>query len=134
MKIMETKDVKARILVVEDDSHIQLLLGHLLRPWFDIELAVTVDDALSRVARRTFDLFLIDINLGGRRTGVDLLRALREIPGYQDTPAVSCTAFALRGDRERFLSFGFDEHIQKPFEPGGLRVLLASMLKQRVAA
>lgn len=131
---METNDFKARILVVEDDPHIQLLLSHLLRPGFDVELAVTVEDALSRIGRRAFDLFLIDINLGGRLTGVDLLRSLREMPGYHDTPAVSCTAYALRGDRERFLSFGFDEHIQKPFEPRGLRQLLTSMLSQSVAA
>ncbi len=133
MKAMETKDFKARLLVVEDDPHIQLLLSHLLRPGFDVEMAVTVDDALSRVKRRRFDLFLIDINLGGHRTGVDLLTSLREMPGYHDTPAVSCTAYALRGDRERFLDFGFDEHIQKPFKPRQLRQLLESMVHQPLA-
>ena len=124
MKTMEMKEAKARILIVEDDPHIQLLLGHLLRKRYDIELAVTVDDALYRASRRSFDLFMIDINLGGPRTGVDLLHALRQMPAYQATPAVSCTAYALRGDRDRFLALGFDEHIQKPFEPRQLRELL----------
>ncbi len=119
---------RKRILIVEDDPAIQLLLRHLLRPWFDLDLAVTVDEALSMAALHLFDLFLIDINLGAGRTGVDLLWALRQMPGYRATPAVSCTAYALRGDRERFLSYGFDEHIDKPFAPHQLHAMLSAAL------
>jgi len=119
---------RKRILIVEDDPAIQLLLRHLLRPWFDLDLAVTVDEALSMAALHLFDLFLIDINLGAGRTGVDLLWALRQMPGYRATPAVSCTAYALRGDRERFLSYGFDEHIDKPFVPHQLHAMLNAAL------
>jgi len=134
VKTMATQDFKARILVVEDDPHIQLLLRHLLRPWFELELAVTVDEALNMATRHAYDLFLIDINLGAGRTGVDLLWALRQMPSYRATPAISCTAYALRGDRERFLSYGFDEHIDKPFEPRQLHEMLESALRRRPAA
>ena len=134
---MTTQHNRRRILIVEDDPHIQLLLRHLLRPWFDLELAVTVDEALKIAAEHPFDLFLIDINLGAGRTGVDLLWALRKIPDYQATPAISCTAYALRGDRARFISYGFDEHIDKPFVPHQLHALLSAALsrdKRRPAA
>ena len=128
MKPMMSQRHRKRILIVEDDPAIQLLLRHLLRPWFDLDLAVTVDEALSMAALHLFDLFLIDINLGAGRTGVDLLWALRQMPGYRATPAVSCTAYALRGDRERFLSYGFDEHIDKPFVPHQLHAMLNAAL------
>ena len=128
MKPMTSQRHRKRILIVEDDPAIQLLLRHLLRPWFDLDLAVTVDEALSMAALHLFDLFLIDINLGAGRTGVDLLWALRQMPGYRATPAVSCTAYALRGDRERFLSYGFDEHIDKPFVPHQLHEMLSAAL------
>ncbi len=128
MKPMMSQRHRKRILIVEDDPAIQLLLRHLLRPWFDLDLAVTVDEALSMAALHLFDLFLIDINLGAGRTGVDLLWALRQMPGYRATPAVSCTAYALRGDRERFLSYGFDEHIDKPFVPHQLHEMLSAAL------
>lgn len=134
VKIMATQDQLTRILVVEDDPHIQLLLRHLLRPWFELELAVTVDEALTMAAQHAYDLFLVDINLGTGRTGVDLLWALRQMPGYSATPVVSCTAYALRGDRDRFLSYGFDEHIDKPFEPRQLHAMLESALSRRPAA
>ena len=128
MKPMMSQHHRKRILIVEDDPAIQLLLRHLLRPWFDLDLAVTVDEALSMATLHLFDLFLIDINLGAGRTGVDLLWALRQMPGYRATPAVSCTAYALRGDRERFLSYGFDEHIDKPFVPHQLHEMLSAAL------
>ena len=131
---MATQDFKARILVVEDDPHIQLLLRHLLRPGFELELALTVDEALTMATRHAYDLFLIDINLGAGRTGVDLLWALRQMPGCRATPAVSCTAYALRGDRERFLSYGFDDHIDKPFESRQLHEMLESALRRCPAA
>ena len=127
---MTTERTRKRILIVEDDPHIQLLLRHLLGPWFDLELAVTVDEALHMAAEHPFDLFLIDINLGAGRTGVDLLWDLRKMPDYQATPAVSCTAYALRGDRERFIGYGFDEHIDKPFEPRQLHAMLTSTLSR----
>ncbi len=128
MKPMMSQRHRKRILIVEDDPAIQLLLRHLLRPWFDLDLAVTVDEALSMAALHLFDLFLIDINLGAGRTGVDLLWALRQMPSYRATPAVSCTAYALRGDRERFLSYGFDEHIEKPFVAHQLHTMLSAAL------
>ena len=128
MKPMMSQRHRKHILIVEDDPAIQLLLRHLLRPWFDLDLAVTVDEALSMAALHLFDLFLIDINLGAGRTGVDLLWALRQMPGYRATPAVSCTAYALRGDQERFLSYGFDEHIDKPFVPHQLHAMLSAAL------
>ncbi len=127
MKTITSQRHRKRILIVEDDPAIQLLLRHLLRPWF-VDLAVTVDEALNMAAQHPFDLFLIDINLGAGRTGVDLLWALRQMPSYRATPAVSCTAYALRGDRERFLSYGFDEHIDKPFVPHQLHAMLSAAL------
>ena len=93
MKTMTTHRNRKRILIVEDDPHIQLLLRHLLRPWFHLDLAVNVDEALDIAAENPFDLFLIDINLGELRTGVDLLGLLRRIPAYDATPAVACTAY-----------------------------------------
>ena len=128
MKTMTSQRDRKRILFVEDDPAIQLLLRHLLHPWFDLDLAVTVDEALNMADQHPFDLFLIDINLGAGRTGVDLLWALRQMPSYRATPAVSCTAYAMRGDRERFLSYGFDEHINKPFVANQLHAMLSAAL------
>ncbi|MFB3132570.1 MAG: response regulator [Rhodothermales bacterium] len=112
---MTTQDHKARILAVEDDLHIQTLLHHFLHTRFDMAFATSIDDALEVAARHPFDLFLLDIHLKERRTGVDLLNELRQMPAFRATPAVACTAYALHGDRDRFLGLGFCGYIAKPF-------------------
>ena len=89
---MSTDPKKARILVVEDDRCIALLYRHLLGQRFDLEFVDNVESALLMAQGEHFDLFLLDINLGEVRDGVDLLGLLRQMPAYDGTPAISCTA------------------------------------------
>ena len=108
---------KARILVVEDGLDIQLIYNALLSPAFDVQLTSSVQDALQAAAQQSFDLFLLDFHLGEKRTGVDLLGLLRQMPGYRSTPAIACTASASMIGRRYFLSSGFNEYVAKPFNP-----------------
>ncbi len=123
-----SQDQRARLLVVEDNPSIRAMLGIFLRATYDLELVGRFDDALHAAAHRGFDLFLLDINLGEPRTGIDLLGALRQMPAYAATPAVACTSNTWSGDRERFLASGFDAYIGKPFTEEELLDLLRAVL------
>lgn len=105
---------QSRILIVEDALDIQALLRHLLKD-YDLTVVQNVEDALAAAAENDYDLFMLDINLGEARTGVDLLNDLRALPQHVATPAMACTAYALHSDREHFLSQGFDAYLPKPF-------------------
>ena len=117
---MTTDPKRARILIVEDDRWNGMLYQRLLGQHFDIELVEDVESALELARHGDFDLFLLDINLGEALNGVDLLRLLRQMPAYDATPAVSCTAYAGRSYRDHFLASGFDAHVDKPFSRRGL--------------
>lgn len=106
---------RPRILVLEDNAESRLLLRHLLARTFDATIVARADEALESARQSRFDLMLLDINLGEKRTGVDVLAELRRIPGYAQVPALACTAYALPGDRERFLEAGFQSYVSKPF-------------------
>lgn len=106
---------KLRVLAVEDNSETRLLLQHLLRASFDVVAVSGVEDALAAVEEQDYDVFLLDINLSEQRTGTDLLHLLRENPSLQNVPAVALTAYAMPGDRENFLTAGFNEYVSKPF-------------------
>ncbi|HMB89456.1 MAG TPA: response regulator [Rhodothermales bacterium] len=103
------------ILTVEDNPDTQTLLFYMLQQHFNMSFSSHVDEALNLAAEKEFNLFLLDINLGESRTGVDLLHLLREQPRYANTPALALTAYAMPGDRERFLDAGFNGYISKPF-------------------
>lgn len=110
-----TQDKRVRILAVEDNPDTQLLLRYLLQPHFELDIAPRVNDALQTASDGQYDILLLDINLGEEKTGIDLLNRLREIPRYRSTPALALTAYAMPGDRDRFVTSGFDGYISKPF-------------------
>jgi CheY-like chemotaxis protein len=43
------------------------------------------------------------------------MRELRSMPTYRTTPIIAATAYALPGDRDRFLEMGFSAYLSKPF-------------------
>jgi CheY-like chemotaxis protein len=103
------------ILAVEDNSETQLLLEHLLKGSYDVEVVAGIEGALKAVDNDSFDVLLLDINLSEDETGTDLLHRIRERDGMGEVSAVALTAYAMPGDREDFLEKGFDEYVSKPF-------------------
>jgi len=112
------------LLIVEDNPDTQILLDELLSLDFDIAVAGTANEARAVTERIDFDAILMDINLGSDVTGEDLVKELRQTETYRRVPIIALTAYALPGDRERFLSIGFDRHLSKPFDPRALVTMI----------
>lgn len=123
-----SQETTPRILAVEDNPDTQLLLRYLLRSEYSLEVVPHIEDALRAAREGKFDLLVLDINLGEERTGLDLLKDLRKMPVYERTPALALTAYAMPGDKERFIDAGFQAYIAKPFTRKELHVALRSML------
>ncbi len=118
----------ARILAVEDNSETQLLLEHLLKGSYDVEVVGGVESALQAVGGSAFDVLLLDINLSEDETGTELLHRIREQDGMGNVPAVALTAYAMPGDREDFLQKGFNEYVSKPFTRADLTEAIENTL------
>lgn len=103
------------ILVVEDNRETQLLLRHLLESQFTVEVVTDAAAALQHARENEYRLILMDINLGNDDDGIDIHRRIREIERYARIPIIALTAYALPGDRERFVKAGFDGYLSKPF-------------------
>lgn len=125
---------KPRVLVLEDNAESRLLLRHLLRRDFEATLVNGADAALEAAQSQTFDVALLDINLGEKRTGIDVYKAIQAMTQHRDLPALACTAYALPGDRERFLEAGFISYVSKPFVKAELMNALQKAVGARRAA
>ena len=123
-----------RLLVVEDNPDTRELIAQRLGPVCQLELAADPEAAIALAEATAFDAFLLDINLTATLDGVDVLHALRAMPAYADTPTVAMTAYAMPGDRERFLNAGFDHYLSKPFTSQQLQSLVADLFSDRGAA
>lgn len=127
----QTRNERARprVLVVEDNADTRTLVNHLLRKSYDVALAATGEEALDLAASSTFDVLLVDINLGKGKSGEDVLREVRKLGDYEETPIVAVTAYAMPGDKERFFAEGFDDYVSKPFSKQRLLEALEAVLE-----
>ena len=107
--------MRPRILAVDDLPEARVLLKHFLKKQYDTETASNLETALKIASEQAFDLLLLDINLGGGGSGIDLLGLLREQPQYRHTPALAVTVHGMSWERSVFDEAGFNGTVTKPF-------------------
>ena len=89
-----------RILLVEDDTGVQDLLRDLLEAeGYRVLSAASPLDAVD-ISQLHPSLVILDLWLGGRASGWDLLEALHVTPGARGIPVMICTADARFVQRE----------------------------------
>ncbi len=122
---------RTRILLVDDDPDINLLLGTILRA-ADRELVVatTAAEADQALAAGRFELILLDLFLAdedGRR----LLERWRAAPATRDTPLFVLSAQLGPEVKAECFALGADSYFEKPFEPAVVTAAVASALQRR---
>src|SRR6185436_11819034 len=83
-------------------------------------------EALAGLSAKLPDLVLLDISLPGM-DGNEILARIRADEQLRRLPVIALTAHAMAGDREKYLSAGFNDYITKPIVDESL--LLAAMEK-----
>ncbi|MBI4740003.1 MAG: response regulator [Betaproteobacteria bacterium] len=108
---------RRRILLVEDNPVNQkVACAMLAKHRCDVEVAGDGRQALAALARRPFDLVLMDCQMPVM-DGFEATRRIRaNDPPVLDPriPIVAMTANAMQGDRERCLDAGMDDYLSKP--------------------
>lgn len=103
----------AKIAVVEDNPDNRLLVSALLEGRYEIVEYETGKEAVAGIEAEAPDLVLLDISLP-EMDGTEVLEWLRRQDGLKDIPVIALTAHAMAGDREKYLSLGFNEYVTKP--------------------
>jgi PAS domain S-box-containing protein len=118
------------VLIVDDDKNINIIVKSYLHPKFDVTFVENAYDAIELIKQKKFDVVLMDINLKEGIDGKKATQSIRKIKGYENTPIVACTAYAMAGDKEEFLSGGCSHYISKPFSKEDINFLLNEILQQ----
>lgn len=101
-------------LYIEDQVDSQILFKVQLKELSEIKFSVSFEEALPLLDSHHFDFIVLDINLQGEYNGLDALKIIHRMAGYEDIPIIAVTAYVLPGDREKFIAAGFDDFISKP--------------------
>jgi len=120
-----------RVLLVEDDPINQQVAEELLSQ-AGIEVVVANDGAaaVQRSSAERFDVVLMDVRMPVM-DGFEATRRIRAQPGRAELPIIAMTANNDRGDRERCLDAGMNDHIGKPFDPPTLLQTLMRWIPPR---
>jgi len=105
-----------KLCLVEDNPDNADLIIDLLSDLYQITHFNNGQDALDYLNKPENDnpeIMLIDISMPGM-DGMTLLKKIRDGNILEGVPAIALTAHAMKHDRERFLSAGFDGYISKP--------------------
>ncbi len=118
------------VLLVDDDLTTYGVIKYMTAKLCTIIHAKDAKEAISAIRETTYDLILLDINLGVGLNGFDVLKEIKATQGYESVPVVALTAYAMAGDRDRFLSAGCDYYLAKPFKKMDLLDLIQTALKK----
>jgi len=127
---MSQSSPTTRVLVVEDDPDIAMLLARsLARAGFAVDQISSGADVLPTLRRGQPDLLLLDLMLPGL-DGLEICRALRADPSTAALPIIMLTARAEESDRIVGLELGADDYITKPFSPNELVARVRALLRR----
>jgi two-component system, OmpR family, phosphate regulon response regulator PhoB len=119
-----------RILVVEDESDLALLLAHNLgAEGYVVESVERGDEAELRLAEITPDLVILDWILPGV-SGLEICRRLRTRENTRTLPVIMVTARGEEAERVRGLSVGADDYLVKPFSVPELMARARGLLRR----
>ena len=117
------------ILIVDDNpANLKLARVLLSAEGFQVRTATAAEEALDMLEGFRPRLILMDIQLPGM-DGLELTRRLKGDPRMREIVILALTAYAMKGDRERFLAAGCDGYIAKPIDTRQLAAQVASFVR-----
>jgi len=115
------------ILVVDDHTSSFIFISEMLENENVQVIQATSGEQAVEICNNipSIQLVLMDIQMSGV-SGVDAMKQIKAV--HPSIPVVAQTAFAQKGDRERFMVQGFDDYITKPLDEQELQTIFTRFL------
>lgn len=119
---------KARILLVEDDANLGMLVEEYLGILgYQTTLASDGEEGLNAFTNQVFDLCILDVMLP-KKDGFTLAYEIRQLKS--DVPVIFLTARGQNEDKVAGFKAGCDDYITKPFSSEELALRIEAILKR----
>lgn len=105
---------KYTVLVVEDDPQNLKFLTILLSKYFNVLTCSSESEFYKTLVHQKFDAVLMDITLSGNKSGLSLIKSLRQIPLYKNIPIICLSAHIAEADKLEALKAGANIYLRKP--------------------
>ena len=123
-----------RILLAEDNKLNQKFVSCLLnQAGHQVSSVNDGNEVLEAMEQMRFDLILMDVQMP-ELDGVSATKMIRTTQNEKinsDIPIIALTAYAMKGDREKFINAGMDDYITKPVNFNELKWIMTRVLNTR---
>jgi DNA-binding response OmpR family regulator len=117
-------------LLIDDDERLgAMMVEYLGAHGIAVTVAADGERGLAALARRRFDVVLLDVMLPGV-DGLEVCRRLRASPDGAAVPVLMLTARGEDVDRIVGLELGADDYLAKPFNPRELLARIRALLRR----
>jgi PAS domain S-box-containing protein len=103
-----------KCLYIEDQLDAQVLFKIEMNEFHETDFALSLEEALPLLEINNYDVIFVDINLTGDYNGLDALKMIRKFNNYGKSPIIAVSAYLIPGDKQKYISAGFDDFIAKP--------------------
>ncbi len=114
-----SKNVYSKTILIADDNEVnQRFISTLLyKKGYNYLIASDGNEAIKLFNENKVDLILMDIQMP-KLNGVNATRIIRDNEDSLEkhTPIIAMTAYAMSGDKEKFISAGMDDYLAKPID------------------
>jgi two-component system chemotaxis response regulator CheY len=118
-----------QILTVDDSSSIRQMVSFTLtKAGYQVAEAVDGRDGLAKAGQQKFDLIITDLNMPNM-DGIQMIAALRKLPGYGFTPILMLTTESQNEKKDAGRKAGATGWIVKPFKADQLIAVLQKLVK-----
>jgi len=125
-----TDDDTYKILIVEDNVELLILMRQMLKSYYRIYSAKNGREALDIVHKKDLDLIISDVMMP-EMDGYELTTAIKEDANYNHLPIILLTAKTQAEDEQEALRVGADEFLTKPFRLGDLKLRIDNIIENR---
>jgi len=124
---------KIHTLVVDDEPGIRFFVEETLhRSGHDVTTVKSGEEALETLRDTPFDMVILDLKLGGRVDGINVLEAIRW--RWPDTSVIILTAHGSLDSALQAIDHGIEKYVQKPLSPQQLRQVVEEVLEEKESA
>ena len=127
-----TKATRHRVLIVDDEESMRLLLARILVNGLKVEvtLAGTCEQALRLAGNYAYDAILLDLLMPGIG-GFEVLREIRRASPNIATPVVIVSVLSDQATKERCMRAGASAYLVKPVERNALVATVRTQMASR---
>ena len=126
----EADDDSYRLLIVEDNVELLLLMQQLFSRDYHVLTAANGEEALRIAESHELDLIVSDVMMPVM-DGYELTRRIKNDPNLRRLPIILLTAKTQEEDREEALTIGADDYVTKPFKMHDLELRINNIIENR---